>query len=314
MKKQKLINNLSEFWKAYNTDPNYRVTIKSTSGCISWFFENGDDAQDLFNTLGANMGKEETISLFNFENNKIIFEGSSTDNYPTTHTPTREEVEGLPKDAINNILFTLNYKGFELVFFVDCNRGNESEYNFNCYYKGRYIKYVDYPDYVSYRKHDLNGYIEYIQKKITTKLFNFEDIETLNDYNDYQSKKDFVINILPQMFDSVSSFDHNFENIKSAYLYTGSSYSYYFKNKEDAQLTIKLYVKLRVLFNKVIIKNKKNLYKAIVSEMFNHETPYNWDGWEPALNALGLSEKTLTAEQKQIAARAYKHVLNAIDW
>ena len=314
MKKQKLINSLSEFWKVYNTDPNYRVTIKSTSGCISWFFENGDDAQDLFNTLGANMGKEETISLFNFENNKIIFEGSSTDNYPTTHTPTREEVEGLPKDAINNILFTLNYKGFELVFFVDCNRGNESEYNFNCYYKGRYIKYVDYPDYVSYRKHDLNGYIEYIQKKITTKLFNFEDIETLNDYNDYQSKKDFVINILPQMFDSVSSFDHNFENIKSAYLYTGSSYSYYFKNKEDAQLTIKLYVKLRVLFNKVIIKNKKNLYKAIVSEMFNHETPYNWDGWEPALNALGLSEKTLTAEQKQIAARAYKHVLNAIDW
>lgn len=314
MKKQKLINSLSEFWKAYNTDPNYRVTIKSTSGCISWFFENGDDAQDLFNNLGANLGKEETISLFSFENNKVIFEGSSTDNYPSTHTPTREEVEGLPKDAISNILFTLNYKGFELVFFVDCNRGNNSEYNFNCYYDGRYIKYVDYPDYVSYGKHDLSGYIKYIQKKITTKLFNFEDIETLNDYNDYQSKKDFVINILPQMFDSVSSYDHNFENIKSAYLYTGSSWSYYFKNKEDAQLTTKLYVKLRTLFNKVIIKNKKNLYKAIVSEMFNHETPYNWDGWEPALNALGLSEKTLTAEQKQIAARAYKHVLNAIDW
>ena len=82
MKEKNLINSLSEFWKIYNTSPKYRVTIKSASGCISWFFESGDDAQDLFNNLGANMGKEETISLFSFENNKIIFEGYSADNYP----------------------------------------------------------------------------------------------------------------------------------------------------------------------------------------------------------------------------------------
>lgn len=260
MKEKNLINSLSEFWKIYNTSPNYRVTIKSASGCISWFFESGDDAQDLFNNLGANMGKEETISMFSFVNNKIIFEGSSTDNYPITHTPTREEIEGLPKDAINNILFTLNYKGFEIVFFVDCNRGG-SEYNFNCYYNGRYIKYVDYPDYVSYGKHDLSGYIEYIQKKIITKLFNFEDIETLNNYNDYQNKHDFIINILPQMFDSLSTYAPNFENIKHLYPYSGSSWCYYFKNEDDAQLTTKLCVKLRSLFNKVIIK--KNCSKSI---------------------------------------------------
>ena len=58
MKEKNLINSLSEFWKVYNTEPNYRVTIKSTSGCVSWFFENRDDAQDLFNNLGAKMGKE----------------------------------------------------------------------------------------------------------------------------------------------------------------------------------------------------------------------------------------------------------------
>lgn len=315
MKQKQLINTLSEFWKVYGVAPSYRVAIKSASGCLGWFFDNGDDAQELFNNLGSNLGEDETIALIKLEDgtSQILFEGTSSDNYPTTHTPTRAEVEGLPKEAVENILFTFVYKGFEFVFFVD-NNGTSSEYNFNCYYNGKYIDYVGYPDYVSYNKHDLNGYIKYMQEKAKTKLFEFKDIEMLNDYKDYQNKNDFIINILPQMFDSLSGYDSNFENLKDLYPYSGASWSYKFKNEADAQLTIKLHVKLHTLFNKVIIKDKKNLYKAIIAEMFNHETPYDWDGWEPALNALGLSTKTLTFEQQQIAERAYSYVLRHGNW
>lgn len=316
MKQKKMIQTVSEFWKAFDKAPNYRVAIKSASGCVGWFFDSGDDAQELFDTLGGQLGDDETIALIKFledGESKILFEGTNKDVYPETNIPKRAEVEGKPKEAINNILLTLNYKGFELVFFVDKN-SVDSEYNFNCYYNGKYIDYVGYPDYVSYSKHDLIGYINYMKEKITTKLFNFEDLETINDYNDYENKNDFINNILPQMFDSLSAYDNNFKELKALYPYSGASWSYYFKNEEDAQFTIKLYKTLKTLFNKVIINNKKNLYKAIVAEMFNHETPYEYDGGESALNALGLSKKTLTPEQKQIAARAYSYVLRRGNW
>ena len=314
--KNKILNTtISDFFKAYGKHPNYRVAIKSASGCLGWFFDSGDDAQELFNNLGANLGEDETIALIKLEDgtSQVLFEGTSSDHFPTTHTPTRAEVEGLPKEAIENILFTFVYKGFAFVFFVD-NNGTSSEYNFNCYYNDKYIDYVGYPDYVSYNKHDLNGYIKYMQEKAKTKLFEFKDIEMLNDYEDYQNKNDFIINILPQMFDSLSAFNNNFKELKALYPYIGSSWCRRFKNKEDAQFTIKLYKTLKTLFNKVIINNKKNLYKAIIAEMFNHETPYDWDGWEPALNALGLSTKTLTFEQQQIAERAYSYVLRHGNW
>lgn len=315
MNKKILINTISDFFKAYGKHPNYRVAIKSASGCLGWFFDSGDDAQELFNSLGAQLGDDETIALIKFledGKSKILFEGTKSDNYPETQIPKRTEVEGKPKDAINT-LFTLKFKGFELVFFVDKNSVN-SEYNFNCYYNGKYIDYVGYPDYVNYNKHDLIGYINYMKEKITTKLFNFEDLETISDYNDYENKNSFINNILPQMFDSLSAFDDNFKELKALYPYVGSSWCRRFKNKEDAQFTIKLYKTLKTLFNKVIINNKKNLYKAIVAEMFNHETPLEFDGGESALNALGLSEKTLTPEQKQIAARAYSYVLRHGNW
>ena len=63
-----------------------------------------------------------------------------------------------------------------------------------------------------------------------------------------------------------------------------------------------------------MMKDGEKLYKALVYEFYNHETPIDWDGWEPALNALGLSEKTLTAEQYKIACKAYNYVCANGTW
>ena len=63
-----------------------------------------------------------------------------------------------------------------------------------------------------------------------------------------------------------------------------------------------------------MIKDPDILYKALVKEFYNHETPIDWDGWEPALNALGLSEKTLTTEQFKIASKAYNYVCANGTW
>ncbi len=91
MKEKNLINTYAEFVKVYGTTPKFKVTIKIGNEYLRWFFENGDDAQDLFNNLGANLGKEETISLFSFENNKVIFEGTISDNYPSKEVSKRKQ-------------------------------------------------------------------------------------------------------------------------------------------------------------------------------------------------------------------------------
>lgn len=63
-----------------------------------------------------------------------------------------------------------------------------------------------------------------------------------------------------------------------------------------------------------LLKDPDKLYSALVFEFYNHETPIDWDGVEPALNALGLSEKTLTPEQVEIMERAYNYVCRHGTW
>ena len=113
---------------------------------------------------------------------------------------------------------------------------------------------------------------------------------------------------MPQLFESQSIYSD-----KPSKGYKFKFFSRLYKNLEDAEVVKKYRDQLEDLYEEMI-KDPDILYKALVKEFYNHETPIDWDGWEPALNALGLSEKTLTTEQLKIASKAYNYVCANGTW
>lgn len=220
---------------------------------------------------------------------------------------TRAQAEAMTRqEAENNALSVLNHNGFTTIIIKDLNSVGE-ELNALTFWGLMKIDYITYPDYVNNIK-GLEAYIEYVKKQQEIKLLSISDLYSVKDYDDYRKKIDFIYNIMPQLFKSQSVFSD-----KPSKGYKFKFFTRLYKNMEDA-LTVKSHRdRIEDLYQEMM-KDSEKLYKALVYEFFNHETPIDWDGWEPALNALGLSEKTLTPEQLKTAQRAYNYVLHNGTW
>ena len=129
---------------------------------------------------------------------------------------------------------------------------------------------------------------------------------------DFRNKLDFVWNILVQTFTSATIFYINEKDKPETYPYKALTRT--FKNKEDAILCAELNKSVQALHFEKMASDDEYLESACVYEFYNHETPYDWDGLEPALNSLGLSQKTLTDRQKKIINRAYHKVVANGNW
>ena len=222
---------------------------------------------------------------------------------------TRTQAEAMNRNEIESIsIKRLDHNGFTTFIIKDVNSGNFEELNAFTFWGTKAIKYVTYPDYVNNIK-DLNSYIKYVKNQQREKLLNVQDLYSVTDYNDYRKKIDFLLNIFTQVFESASIFGDAFNKNYFKYKY----FTKYYKNLEDAETIKKHHERLHSLYNE-LIKDPKKLYDALVYEFYNHETPIDWDGVEPALNALGLSEKTLTPEQASVMARAYNYVCTHGSW
>ena len=220
---------------------------------------------------------------------------------------TRVQAEAMTRQgAENNALSVLNHNGFTTFIIKDLNSAGEelNALTFWCLMK---IDYITYPDYVN-NIEGLEAYIQYVKKQQENKLLSFDDLNSVKDYEDYRKKIDFIYNIMPQLFASQSIFSD-----QPSKGYKFKFFTRLYKNIEDAETVKKWRDKIEDLYQEMM-KDGEKLYKALVYEFFNHETPIDWDGWEPALNALGLSEKTLTPEQFKIAQKAYNYVLHNATW
>lgn len=219
----------------------------------------------------------------------------------------RSEAEAMSRQEAESVAIrALNHNGFTTFIFEDDN-GSFKELNALTFYGSKKIDYVTYPDYVN-RIEGLEAYTEYVKKQQSIKLLSVNNLSSVSNYDDYRKKIDFIYNIMPQLCDSQSIFDSGANKD-----YKFKFFTRLYKNIKDAETVKKYRDALENLYQEMM-KDPDNLYKALVHEFYNHETPIDWDGWEPALNALGLSEKTLTPEQLKIAAKAYNYVCANGTW
>lgn len=223
---------------------------------------------------------------------------------------TRNTAQQMSKEELKPfILKELNYKDFNICIFK-CFNGYRDELNANVYYNDKYIDYVLYPDYVVNIHGDLNAYIEYINRTVKIKLFNLEDLKSIDNYSDFKNKYDYVWNIYDQVVDGVSTFNDNAN--KGAYKFY--SEWHYFKNLETAKHYEKVKTDLFNLYKDSIQNNDEFLYKACVHEFYDHESPIDWDGMEPALNSLGINYKTLSSDKRAIVDKAYNYCCTHGSW
>ena len=219
----------------------------------------------------------------------------------------RFEAEAMNREQIEALSITsLEHNGFTTFIFEDDN-GTFKELNAMTFYGSRKIDYVTYPDYVN-RIKGLEAYKAYVKKQQEIKLLSFEDLSSVSNYDDYRKKIDFIYNIMPQLYDSQSIFD---SGVNKGYKF--KFFTRYYRFMQDGETVRKYRDALEELYQEMM-KDSEKLYQALVHEFYNHETPIDWDGWEPALNALGLSEKTLTPEQLKIASKAYNYVCSHGTW
>lgn len=231
---------------------------------------------------------------------------------------TRNEFEQLTEQqSQQKALKVITLNGFTSYIGEDDN-GSFIEMNCNTYYNGKRIDYITYPDYVVNIKNDLDKYSKYILKQLKIKTFTTSQLKGVKDYNDYENKRSYIFNIMPQLFDSISIFnsqkDLQKKRIKASdYKYRGCI-THLFKNKDEAEFLNKALIDIEKLYNKVIYNDIGKFEKAVIYEMFNHETPIDWDGWTPALNALGITYEQCDSEHKKAIQRAYKYVCDVHGW
>lgn len=223
---------------------------------------------------------------------------------------TREQAaEAMTRKEIESIsLKQLSHNGFDTFIIKDINHAQKEEFNAFTFWGSKFIDYVTYPDYVN-NIEGFDDYVEYVKKQQREKLLNVQDLYSVKDYQDFRKKIDFLLNIFTQVFESKSIFSGEINKAYYKYKY----FTKYYKNLEDANVIKKYHDQLYELYDE-LLKDPEKLYQALVYEFYNHETPIDWDGVEPALNALGLSEKTLTPEQASIMAKAYNYVCSHGTW
>ncbi len=222
----------------------------------------------------------------------------------------RNEAQEMSKEQLKPfIIKELSFKGFNICVFK-CFNGYSEELNANVYYNDKYINYVLYPDYVVNIHGDLDAYVKYINRTVKIKLFNLKDLKTIKNYSDFKNKYDYIWNIYNQIVDGVSTFNDK-ANKKEYKFY---SEWHYFKDLETAEHYKKVKNDLYDLYIDLIKNNNEFLYKACVHEFYNHESPIDWDGMEPALNSLGINYKSLSSEKQAIVDRAYKYCCENGSW
>ena len=223
----------------------------------------------------------------------------------------RSEAERLTYEEVKEIaLDEVEYNGFKAVIYK-CFNGYSEELNSNIYYFCKYIDYITYPDYVVNIHGDLAAYKKYVSKQLRIKCFSAKQLESVKNYADFSNKNDFIYNILPQLFDSVSIFNMK-QGEDKVYKYK-ACLTHYYKNKADADYVQNVHDCLHNLYDDMM-KDPVKFREAVLREFYNHETPIDWDGMTPALNALGIRFNNLSNEFKAIVIDAYNECCNSHDW
>lgn len=117
--------------------------------------------------------------------------------------------------------------------------------------------------------------------KMSKKIFNFDEFDIVEDYNDYNNKIDFLNNYYSKMYNSVSIYKtdnatiYEHKIIKNGFLATRIAFRY-FEKEEDLDRLYELYDKTEKAIIECL-KDKTKREQAILYELENYECFYTWD-------------------------------------
>ena len=217
----------------------------------------------------------------------------------------RNEVKKMSEKQVQEIaLKHISYCGFDC-YIVEDNNGTFDEYNLFTFFRGKPIEYVAHPDYVVNVPHKLEDYVTWVEKHLKSKLYDDSDLFTFNTYREFDERRDFIVNIYCQEFDSHSYFEEGLTEEMTKNWYFAPMR--WFVDKEGFETykgaRVQMYKKY-----KEKMEEPEFFKEACIYEMFNHESAIDWDGFEPALDALGLSYKNLSKEKQILVDEAFAYV------
>lgn len=191
------------------------------------------------------------------------------------------------------------------IYFIDF----KGYYGFSyiAFKNGKRVKHLN--DYELHHKR-LNGNIdkllEYYINSIKNKVFTYEELNSINDYNDFNNKRMFIINNLVYCYDYESIF--GFGGRKTNYQYHSKQALGWFKNEEDAKLINKIYDNLYMLHFDKLLNDSDYFKKAAYYELANHEAGYTGD-FTDGLRALGLTYSRISDKYKIIVNDVLKDLI-----
>ena len=221
------------------------------------------------------------------------------------------------EEAASMAIETMETKGFN-IYFIDFE--GYFKYSYVVFKDGHHIRYAD--DFESHhssiveerqgslivpkanaRENLRECYIE----RINAKLFTEEEITgPVKSYDDYEAKRDFLVNYYSYLRDHVSGFEilntkekeEEYKAKVSGMIFDKIAYAYYDKEDEDF---VKHHIALFVALVKSREETKNNYdywFGAFVYEMYNHEYVINWSADYDTLSAFG----NITYEKQSLEA------------
>ena len=160
------------------------------------------------------------------------------------------------------------------------------------------IQYFNTFDNTNRNNADCSEQIQYLNDKYLFQLYNDQDYSTIESYNDYKSKKHYLINEYMRDYDKISCFhigeysEEEKELLDNIYIcFNKNSLGYYRKEAECAILKQnEMIQQLRNMHNEKLKNDKKYLFDAYLCELSNFEYCYFKDNDE-ALKAVGIDTK-----------------------
>ena len=133
------------------------------------------------------------------------------------------------------------------------------------------------------------------------------------EYEKFKEKQSEMINEFPQFFAfSNEQLEEGLKKLNVKKEEILSTCAGGFIRKSDKEAYRQLWKELNKQEDE-FLKDKKNLFGAIIYELGNHEYAYTHDATD-TLDCLGLKWETMTKEQKEVFGEAESKYLNSQEW
>lgn len=177
------------------------------------------------------------------------------------------------------------------------------------YGNGRLMHYEYSYFYPFSEAESLDELTDLYKKWCNDKLFRLADCTNASNYSDYRNKCDYLRDIYPKKWDSVSIFQIGSEKAehKEEYKYLSHVCFHWFREEEVVDWLQCTKDKLEKSWHNKLMKDKDLFRQALKYELWDYEVCISYD-YSDAIKSLGFTEDNLTDWQQAILQEEFRKV------